>query len=396
MMRCFYGVLLLSLTITLVPGGCPTDGLLPDANDPVDLNDPTGLDDDFDPFDGNDPADWDDDFDPFDGNDPTDADDDDDDNDDATTGAQAVFDQAWAAFDETYSYFHYKGIDWDALKAQYRPDFADDLSADAFAEALAPMLRELHDWHVSVQKPDGTYVEVYTQDIPQTYPSTPRKRYTNDDTYETLGDNVIWHSWFQDNIAYIRVDTLDTNATSAITAADITDLFNTYAGADGMILDLRPNNGGNENFAAEIASHFTLDPVTYGHTKTRNGPSHDDFDALQDKVLEPSNGHFFTGPVACLISGRCMSSAEWFTLMMQACPNVTLIGTTTRGSSGNPTEVTLDNGVKLRIPTWIAYTPAMVEIEDRGIAPDIAVAADASFDGEHDYVIERAIEELTK
>lgn len=396
-MRWFCGAMLLSLVVTLVPGGCPTNGLFPDFDDPFDLNDPSGIDDDFDPFDDNDPADWDDDLDPLDGNDPAGGDDEPNDaNQPTTMGAQALFDQAWSAFDRTYSYFRYKGIDWDALQAQHRPDFAQDLSPEAFADALAPMLRELHDWHVSVQKPDNTYVEVYAREIPQTYPSTPRRRYTNDNAYETIGDNVIRHSWFQDNIAYIRVDTLDAAVTGGITAQDINGLFDTYAGADGLILDLRPNNGGDETFAARIAGHFTLEPLTYGHTKTRNGPNHDDFAALQDKVLQPSDGHSYTGPVACLISGRCMSSAEWFTLMMQARPNVTLIGTTTRGSSGNPTEVTLDNGVKLRIPTWVAYTPAMVEIEDRGIAPDIEVAPDASFDGEHDYVIERAIAELTK
>lgn len=348
MVRRLCGAITLSLMIAMLPGGCPLDNLPPDPNQPT------------------------------------------------TTGAQALFDQAWAAFDDRYSYFDYKGIDWDAFKEQYRPDFAQAMSAGDFAEALATMLRELHDWHISVRKPDGTYAQVYTREIPQTYPSTPRKRYTNDDTYEALGDNVIRHSWFQNNIAYVRIDTLDAAAVGEITTRDIAELFATYANADGMILDLRPNNGGDETFAAKIAGHFTAAPVTYGFTKTRNGPDHDDFAALQTKVLQPSDAHHYAGPTACLISGRCMSSAEWFTLMMQACPNVVLIGTRTRGSSGNPTEVTLDNGVKLRIPTWIAYTPALEEIEDRGISADIEIAPEASFDSEHDYVIERAIAELTQ
>ena len=91
-----------------------------------------------------------------------------------------------------------------------------------------------------------------------------------------------------------------------------------------------------------------------------------------------------------------MSSAEWFTLMMKVCPNVTLIGDTTRGSSGNPKGFKLPNDVSYTVPTWMAYTDQQEEFEDVGIEPDIQIEATSSFDGSHDYVIERAIAELTE
>jgi hypothetical protein len=314
-----------------------------------------------------------------------------------TTGSQALFDEVWNTFDENYSYFTYKGIDWDDLWATYRPNFATDLTADEFVDQLVPMLAELHDWHVEVTRADGTGVGTHPGTVEENYPHTPRKLYTvGNADYNVLGDNVIYHAWFNNNLAYIRVDTLSTDTFATVNDADIQTLFSTtYAAADGMIIDIRPNNGGNENNAAKFAGHFTNASVVYGYTETRNGLDHDDFDPLADKTLAPLAPHF-SKPVVCLIGQRCMSSAEWFTLMMRTCPNVTLIGDTTRGGSGSPEEFTLSNGVRYKVSRWIAYTDDSVEIEDNGIAPNIAIApGDTSFDANHDYVIERAIQELT-
>ena len=324
---------------------------------------------------------------PGDGDDGTD---DDGDGDDQATGTLALFDEVWNEFDQTYSYFVYKGIDWDALRTQYRPNFEQELSGNEFADELANMLRELEDLHVNVQQPDGSYVEVYTRDAAQNYTTTPRNRYAPDG-YQTLGDNVIHHGLLENNVAYIRVDTLSTDAFEPISDADIEDLFVNYADANGMIIDIRPNNGGNENNAMKFASRFIDEPVVYGYYQYRNGPGHDDFDSVEEKVLEPSTGTHYYGLVICLIGERCLSSAEWFTLMMRAGGAV-LIGDTTRGSSGNPQTFTLSNDVSYSVPRWIAYTDDMEEIEDRGIDPAFPIAPEDSFDESADYVVEEALE----
>lgn len=315
-----------------------------------------------------------------------------------TTGAQALFDQVWDDFDQNYSYFTYKNIDWDRFKTTYRPNFAANLSADEFVDRLVPMLSELRDWHVAVQRADGTWVGTETEEVQTNYTSTPRNRYTLAG-YRTLGDNVIWHAWFENNIAYLRIDTLETGAWNGITDADIEDIFQTYAEAAGMIVDIRPNSGGNENNAMRIMARLIDTAVTYGYIETRNGPGHDDFDDLVEKTLTPNTGSRFNGPVVGLIGQRCMSSAEWFTLMLRAA-GAQLVGDTTRGASGNPREFgPLSNGIKYMLSTWIAYAADATggmgpEIEDQGIAPDVAIATQDSFDGEHDYVVEEAITRL--
>jgi C-terminal processing protease CtpA/Prc len=85
-----------------------------------------------------------------------------------------------------------------------------------------------------------------------------------------------------------------------------------------------------------------------------------------------------------------MSSTEWFALMMRVA-GATLIGDTTRGSSGNPTTITLANDVTYSVSRWMAYTYDWDVIEVNGIEPDFAIAPESSYDATTDYVLEAAI-----
>jgi len=302
-----------------------------------------------------------------------------------------LFEEVWTSFDQNYSYFTYKNIDWDQVKTDYQSNFDQELSATDFAYEINDMLQVLHDWHVWVGLPDGTYIG-YNGSYDKNYPPTLFTKYTKDGSYQKLGDNVIYHAIVDQNIAHIVIDTLDSNSFSSISDSDIENLFDTYKNTDGIIIDIRANSGGNEDNAAKFASHFTDSSRVYGYVKYRTpGSNHDDFGNLISKTLQPSTGTYFSNPVVCLIGQRCMSSAEWFTLMMRDCPNVTLIGDRTRGASGNPQEFSLSNNVSYSVSTWIAYSDQRVEIEDRGIEPAIKIAASASFDSENDYVLEKAI-----
>ncbi|SLM31407.1 exported hypothetical protein [Desulfamplus magnetovallimortis] len=302
-----------------------------------------------------------------------------------------LFNKAWDDFDQNYSYFAYKNIDWDHVHDQYQQNFMVELSPDDFAYQLNEMLQTLHDWHVWVGRPDGEYLG-YNATYKINYPDTLFMHYTRDGSYEKIGDNVIFHAIVDENIAHIFIDTLSSSRFSSVSDNEINSLFSTYADTDGMIIDIRSNNGGSEDNAAKFASHFTDTSRLYGHVKYRNpGSNHNDFGDIISKTLEPSQTNYYNKPVACLIGQRCMSSAEWFTLMMKACPNVTLIGDKTRGASGNPKEFSLSNGVSYSVSSWVAYSDKMVEIEDRGIEPEIYIPAQESVDNEHDYVLEKAI-----
>jgi hypothetical protein len=86
-----------------------------------------------------------------------------------------------------------------------------------------------------------------------------------------------------------QVDSLANGDMGGIGEGEIDGLFAAYKDALGLIIDIRPNNGGNENYAMMFASHCTAKPVTYGYSKTRQGPRHEDFAPMQPKTLMPAS-----------------------------------------------------------------------------------------------------------
>ncbi|MFH0726081.1 MAG: S41 family peptidase [Pseudomonadota bacterium] len=301
------------------------------------------------------------------------------------------FNQAWDDFDQNYSYFEYKNIDWDQVKEDYQLFFTEEMTVDNFTFWLNEMLSELHDWHVWVRTPDGEYLG-YSENYDTNYPENLFTRYVKTGQYQQLGDNVIQHGIVDNNIAHIVIDTFSSGSFNNISDSDIETLFSLYSGTDGMIIDIRKNNGGSETIASKFASHFTNRELIYGYVKYRvPGNDHNAFGELISKSLTPGTTNYYDKPVVCLIGKKCMSSAEWFSLMMKNCPNVSLIGDRTRGASGNPQEFGLPNNVSYSISSWVAYTDQMMEFEDKGIAPDIQIDPAASYNNERDFVLEKAI-----
>ena len=68
-------------------------------------------------------------------------------------------------------------------------------------------------------------------------------------------------------------------------------------------------------------------------------------------------------------------------------PGVTLLGSATRGSSGNPQPVDLPNGVTVHFSRWVDELPDGTPLEGRGVPPDREVP----FDSTRDRPLEEAI-----
>jgi C-terminal processing protease CtpA/Prc len=111
--------------------------------------------------------------------------------------------------------------------------------------------------------------------------------------------------------------------------------------------------------------------------------------------ITPNDPIVFENPIMVLINRGVVSSSESFVTMMMTLPNTTLVGDTTRGSTGNPEEFVLSNGWKYRISSWQAVTPAFEFIEDQGIARDIVIYnREESMNEGRDLILEKAIELL--
>ena len=317
---------------------------------------------------------------------------------DTETQAHAWFAQAWTDFDRNYSHFATKGIDWDAIGAEYEPRFQADLSAGEFLDEIKDLLAELHDLHVWLFDMDGQPVEVYSKAVARNYPDSYPARYFPAGLQQFQGF-PLRHGFLEHNVGYMSIESFEDDLWEELDAGDVEALITPYLATDALIIDIRKTSGGDEAIGQVFASLLTATSYVYGYHRTKNpGADHEAFGDFVEHRVEPVGLVAYTNPVACLIGEMNMGSAEWFALMMLENPGgIDLIGDMTRGSSGNPRKFSLDNGIEYYIPKWEAYrADQTTKIEDVGISPTPggAVAPEESYAGDDDFVLERALELL--
>jgi hypothetical protein len=288
----------------------------------------------------------------------------------ADFGAQ--FDSLWSTFDREYSYFDHKQIDWNALRAAFRPRAIAAADQLGFIGVIREMLGHLHDLHVVVRDPGGAAVATYD---PQSFVNWDRsvwQQYIGRANWtQGQGD---WGYGVLDGVPYIAIGGW---GASSIRAADFDAALERFRNAPMLILDVRMNGGGNDQPAFEIAGRFAQRSVVTGYVRFRNGPSHSDFGPPMQRVLNPRGGWQFTGTVLLLIGRLCASSNESFIEAMRQLPNVTLAGDRTAGSTANPGTFPLASGWSYTVSRWIEYTADNQVIEDVGISPRVFVPASA-------------------
>lgn len=299
------------------------------------------------------------------------------------------FDYLWNTFDQQYSYFVYKNIDWNALHDTYRPQAIQATTQDQFNQVVTLMLANLHDLHVNLIDPEGNYHPTFTDTNFVNFDSGVWQQYlqskgTNiqQNGYSTIGE--------LGGVAYIAIPSWQSS--SGGQASELDGVLNQFEGASSLIIDIRMNGGGDGTTAATFAGRFASQSTIGGYDKFRDGPDHDDFGQLNSRTVSPRGPWQFTSPVLLLIGRGCYSSNEDFIAMMCELPNVTVIGDTSGGHSGYPVVFTMASGWQFTVSTWIDYTAEMKGIEDRGIDPAVFVAVSAAdFQAGKDPVLDYAI-----
>lgn len=302
--------------------------------------------------------------------------------------AEACFDAAWSAFDREYPGFvDLPGVDWSALRDQWRPKASAATDVYTLAAILAELIAPLEDLHAWVRCGDDV-LQGYTRERPINGDwIATRTRII--DAHES-GSNLVWGR-LEGDLGYIGVMGLTDPALPEL----VDEALEALRDAKGLVVDLRFNGGGDELLARAIAGRFAADPVVYSRNRYRNGPAHDDLGPELDRVLQPRGPWRFAKPVVCLIGRGTMSSAESLAAMFAECPNVTTMGAPTCGSSGNPRRVELDCGIVVNLPRWRDLRPDGTPLERRGLAPDVALDHPASaFSPEFDPVLGAAIAQL--
>jgi len=299
------------------------------------------------------------------------------------------FDYLWQTFDQTYSYFVYKNIDWNALRTTYRPQAVQATSQQQFMQIIGQMLSNLHDMHVYLTDSDGVQTATFTPTNFINFDSTVWNEYMQSQGTQLQQSNYSTTGWLG-GVAYISINYWDTS--SSPETADLDQALEQFKNSPALIVDVRMNPGGDSTTAGNFAGRFADQTRTAGFVQFRNGPAHTDFGPLQTRQVVPRGPWQFHAPVLLLIGRGCVSSNEDFITQMRELPNVTVAGDTSAGHSGDPASYNLSNGWQFTVSTWIDYTSEMQVIEDKGINPAIFVPATAAnFQAGDDPVLNFAI-----
>lgn len=279
-----------------------------------------------------------------------------------------MFDTFWTTFDREYSYFTYKQINWDSLRAVFRPRVVAYGSEAALIPVLKSMiapLRDLHAWFVS---PEGRVDYTFVPGALANWDPFVWSRLTS--TCNIRFDQPELGHCNMLGLAYVFIRRWNDNQ---FTIADLDAVIDRYRDVPGMIIDVRPNAGGLDALGLALAGRFAANPTTIGYVQFRDGPDHDDFGEVTTRRVSPRGTFQFLKPVIVLAGRGSYSSTETFVSAMRELPFVTIMGDTTGGSSGNPAVHRLRDW-QYSVPRWIEWTADRRVIEWNGIPPDIFVA----------------------
>lgn len=284
---------------------------------------------------------------------------------------EAIFEHVWQTFQEEYAPFGERGVDWSQAYGQFRPMVTANSTDDELFDALSQLLGTLDDGHVTLTAP-GRNVFIS---------NTIRRELIDDDLFdlEVVKNNYlepgfkvgpegsyIYGKVNGQSVGYIFFEYVGDNF---FVMGDFLDQF---SDAEGIIIDMRHNDGGDFTFAFSEIGRLTNQRSLAFRSKTKNGIGPGDFTPWFDWYVEPV-APFFTKPVVVLTDRFTISAGERAVMAFITFPNTLTMGDTTNGAHGTMIGRELPNG-------WFySLVPQKVELFDGksyegiGLAPDIYV-----------------------
>lgn len=328
------------------------------------------------------------------------------------------FEILWHTFEDNYAFFTLRNINWQDTYKKYRPLVNSKTTNDSLYTYFSRMLAPFQDNHINVIIPNV-----------KQFKSVKPSQYTNEfptdslrNAFLQMGEQILTNKGFSPikyfgparnglplfayttskNSGYLRfnrcfVDGDADNIKDAEVASKILDsVFEHFQNVKSLIIDVRDNIGGNDEFAYEVAGRFTNTKIIGMYKKTRKtGKGYEDFDNPETWYIEPKGKFKFLKPVVVLTNDKTVSAADVFSLIMKEIPNVKLIGSNSRGIYSDMYGFTLPNGWLISLSNQRYYNNKWVCYEATGTPVNIKILnTSKNLEEKMDPVLERAIEEL--
>lgn len=302
--------------------------------------------------------------------------------------AKACAAEVRKAIDERYAYREECGVDWDAAFAKYGVEMEESRTPGAFARAVSRLLGETGDIHAHVRV--GEFVlpggkrrvdpNFNGRTLDKVVPGVKKRH------------NAVVSGRFDDGVGYVLIAGWGNDP---VQEAAMHDALNDLMDAPGIVIDVRPNSGGDELVARRFAERFVSKRAVYSKNRYRDPaapPQGGGWGPMYERVVDAGpEGNRYRGRVVVLMGPANMSSCESFLLMMRHGAKAKLIGEESWGSSGNPKPIELSCGVTAVLSSWQDFDVDGTMIERRGIEPDVVVKVTAEELRTGDPVIEEGL-----
>ncbi|MCS6808727.1 MAG: S41 family peptidase [Bacteroidota bacterium] len=298
-----------------------------------------------------------------------------------------VFDSMWKTIHERYTFFTFKRIDWNAVRAKYRERAISARNEQELFAVLAATLNELQDDHTNlvstfdVSRAEPFYNDStnYDQDILERVYLRRKQWFTGALTHAILERRGKKYGYINYGSFSNDIDTAAWNT--------VIRRFR-QENVAGMIFDIRSNGGGSIGNVIFLASRLAQAPSDVLLEMTKNGPGPNDYNPPKKLTIRPDTAadeqmyRFIDRPVAVLTNRRSYSAASFFPACLKApeFKHVRLIGDHTGGGSGLPIDAQLPNGWTYRFSGTKTFIPAgrITKAQAQAVAPQANHDADWS------------------
>ena len=280
-----------------------------------------------------------------------------------------VFEQVWQLLNSNYPFFDQQGIDWKAIYKVYKPKLSDTTSEDELFKILSNMLEHFNSGHINLEAGNKRFCSLM-----KTNPKMEdfswklvRDKYLNK-SFKSSPDSLFYYGWLTNEFAYLRVRRFPPKG---ILEKYIDDIIGELSRAEGMVIDIRGNPGGNGFGVAALGSRFADKKRLYLKNFDRIGGENKEYVSPTYHYIEPLGPVQFKGPVILLQNVYSESGSDDFALAMRVLPNATSVGETTGGCFSNYYPEKLINGWTLTMPWSYAVDQNDFCWEGIGVPPDL-------------------------
>ncbi|MEM9834050.1 MAG: S41 family peptidase [Bacteroidota bacterium] len=260
--------------------------------------------------------------------------------------------------EENYAFTQERQVDWDSIRTHYSNQVSSTTTNEELFQLLGEIATLTEDHHTKVIAQDGRALQFQTvptaqividsfnnqsriTDLNDFFTSFFAKNYQHisdtllaGNSHKVLNDKIEWGT-LNSTIGYIHIHSF-TGFGQGVPRKQQIDSVNfhmekairTLQEKKAIIVDVSFNFGGYDASALTVASFFTDEPI---HAFTSQVYQDGKFYNESEIYVQPAKNIAFTKPVYLVTTDISRSAAEGFAMMMDALPNVTLVGTNTLG-----------------------------------------------------------------